>query len=540
MIKLMHLFVLGMVLVSPSIIYAEDVPAPNIILILADDMGFSDIGSYGSEIETPHLDRLAQDGLRYTQFYNAARCCPTRASLLTGVYPHEAGMGWMDSSDVLTPAYQGDLGKDVRTIGEVLHTAGYATYMSGKWHVSSARKNEAQIKDNWPMQRGFDQFYGVIGGVADYFHPNALLGNDPVEHPEGRLLTETISDHAVGFIEAHQQEHPDQPFFLYLSYTAPHWPLHAREETVAKYKGFYDAGWDALREARFKKQKAIGLWADDVALSPRDPEAEIWDDLSADQKSVFARRMEIYAAQVDEMDQGIGDVLAAVEATGKADNTLIFFLSDNGASAEFSSKGKSKDLFGPLADTWESYRLSWANAGSTPFREYKHWIHEGGIRTPLIVRWPQGIDPKLDGHFTRDLGHIVDLMATCMEVSGASYPETGVKPLQGRSLNAHFTGGENHRGPMFWEHEANMGMRDGIWKLVAKTPENEPFSEERLELYNMEEDPSELNDLADRDPERVQQMYAAWTTWGEAAGIFPLDSRDWGTRQRSRVHREEE
>jgi arylsulfatase len=226
-------------------------------------------------------------------------------------------------------------------------------------------------------------------------------------------------------------------------------------------------------------------------------------------------------------------VLSAVEAAGQTDNTLIFFLSDNGACAEFNSQGKSKDLFGNLADTWESYRLSWANASSTPFREYKHWIHEGGIRTPLIVHWPRGVDPKLDGSFVRQPGHLVDIMATCIDVSGANYPQTGVKPLRGTSLQAHFSGGDNGRGPIFWEHEANMGMRDGAWKLVAKTPANEPFSEERLELYNMDDDPSELNNLAARYPERVKQMYAAWTAWGNEAGIFPLDSRDWGKRQRA-------
>lgn len=508
---------------------ADDAIRPDIVLILADDMGFSDIGCYGSEIHTPNIDRLAATGLRYTQFYNAARCCPTRASLLTGVYPHEAGMGWMNNSDVRTPAYRGDLGKDVRTIAEMLRAAGYATFMSGKWHVSDIRKDGVDIQDNWPLQRGFDRFYGSLAGAGGYFAPQARLGNEPQVPEAGKMYTESFSDYASGFIDEHVRQHPDQPFFLYLAYTAPHWPLHAKEETIARYKGRYDAGWDALRAERFARQKELGLWTKDFPLSPREEDVEPWETLSDEQRRDYARRMEIYAAQVDELDQGIGRVLAELEKTGRLDNTLIFFLSDNGACEEFISGGKSKDLFGDLSTTWESYRRPWANASNTPFRRFKHWVHEGGIRTPLIVRWPKGVWPELANTFVREPGHVVDLMATCIDVAGADYP-ADVKPLRGDSLRPHFNGHANDRGPIFWEHEANIAMRDGNWKLVCETPPGKPFDEKRLELYNMDDDPNELHNLVAENPERVQAMLATWTAWGREAGVFPLDSRDWTHR----------
>lgn len=510
---------------------------PDIIVILADDLGFADLGCYGGEIRTPHLNRLAEGGLRYAQFYNAARCCPTRASLLTGVYPHEAGMGWMDNSDVRTPTYRGDLRKDVVTIAEVLRSAGYVTGMTGKWHVSDIRKNRGGIKDNWPLQRGFDEFYGIIGGATHYFRPGAHRGNEREPDPEDIYFTDAINDEAADFVRRTHARDPDQPFFLYVAHIAPHWPLHAREEAIAEYAGRYDGGWDALRKERLQGQYEVGLWESPVELSPRDARVRPWDEMTPDEQREFARRMEIYAAQVDVMDRGIGRLLATLEETGRMDNTLIFFLSDNGAADEFISSGPSRDIFGDLSDTWESYRVPWANAGNTPFREHKCRIHEGGMRTPLIAHWPAGIKQALSGSWVRDPGHLIDLMATALAVSGAVYPEEmdgqPVKLYRGVSLTPHFRGETLEQRPLFWEHEANIGMRDGDWKLVAMTPRNESFCESRLELFNIADDPTELNNLAGTYPERLASMYAAWRDWGEEIGVFPLDSRDWGQRSRN-------
>lgn len=507
---------------------------PNIILIMADDMGFSDLGCYGGEIQTPNLDALAKTGVRYSQFYNAARCCPTRASLLTGVYPHQAGMGWMTNANMGTPAYQGDLSKNAATIAEVLKAAGYGTYMTGKWHVSNTRKDNGGIKDNWPAERGFERFFGIVGGAGNYFKLPVYSNNEKYPSPDNFYLTHAISDSSVMFIDRHLQEKSGNPLFLYVSYTAPHWPLHALKQDVDKYRGVYDEGWDALREKRLKKQYELGLWEKEVELSPREAKVPAWDSLSKPEKDEFALRMAIYATQVHAMDQGIGRIVNKLQELGQLDNTIIFFLADNGGCAEFISSGKSKDLTGDLADTYESYRIHWANVSNTPFREYKHWVHEGGVRTPLIVHWPDGIDKDLNNRFIRDYGHLTDIMATCVELSGAHYPDTmngnPIVPMQGVSLVPHFSGKLNGKGPIFWEHEANIGIRDGDWKLVAKTPENEAFDPGSLELYNIQEDPTELHNLADEFPEKLDNMYRAWEEWAHYVQVYPMDTREYGER----------
>ncbi|WP_423126825.1 arylsulfatase [Gaoshiqia sp. Z1-71] len=507
---------------------------PNIILIMADDMGFSDLGCYGGEIKTPSLDRLAANGVRYSQFYNAARCCPTRASLLTGVYPHQAGMGWMTNANMGTPAYQGDLSKNVATIAEVLKTAGYGTYMTGKWHVSNTRKDNGGVKDNWPVQRGFDRFFGIVGGAGNYFRLPVYSNNEKYPSPENFYFTHAISDSSVMFVDRHLQQQPGNPMFMYVAYTAPHWPLHALKEDIEKYRDIYKEGWDALREKRLKKQYGLGLWEQEVELSPRDGRVPAWDSLSGEEQEEFALRMAIYAAQVDAMDQGIGRIVKKLEETGQLDNTLIFFLADNGGCAEFISSGKSKDLTGDLADTFESYRIHWANLSNTPFREYKHWVHEGGVRTPLIVHWPKGIDASLNNSCVSGYAHLTDIMATCVEVSGAKYPDKmndkEIVPMQGTSLAPHFSKQDNGRGPIFWEHEANIGMREGDWKLVAKTPENEEFNPANLELYNINDDPTELKNLAGIYPEKRDSMYNAWEKWAQYAEVYPMDTREYGER----------
>lgn len=507
---------------------------PNIILIMADDMGFSDLACYGGEIQTPNLDYLAETGIRYSQFYNAARCCPTRASLMTGVYPHQAGMGWMTNANMGTPAYQGDLGKNVATIAEVLHPSGYSTYMTGKWHLSNSRKNSGEIKDNWPLQRGFDRYFGIVGGAGNYFKLPLYSGNNRYPSPDNFYLTDAISDTSVMFIDQHFKEDSQKPMFMYVAFTSPHWPLHALEKDIKKYETVYDIGWDSIRENRLKRQYEIGLWTSETELSPRDEKVSSWELLNMEQKQDYARRMAIYAAQIDAMDQGIGRIIDKLKELGQLENTIIFFLADNGGCAEFISSGQSKDLTGDLAHTFESYRINWANVSNTPFREYKHWIHEGGVRTPLIVHWPKGINASLNNNFVSDYGHITDIMATCVEVSGANYPnqvnDQVIVPMQGTSLLQHFKGNKNNRSPIFWEHEANIGMRDADWKLVAKTDEDLQFDRKRLELYNIRKDPTELHNLANQCSEKMDSMYVIWEKWAEYAHVLPMDTREYDER----------
>jgi len=506
---------------------------PNIVLILADDLGFSDIESYGGEVETPNLNVLAAEGIRYKQFYNAARCCPTRASLMTGAYPHQVGMGWMAAADLGTPAYQGNLKDNCVTIAEVLKTAGYNTYMTGKWHLTNERKIDGMVKDNWPTQRGFDKYFGIIPGGANYFTPELYSNNQKYRAPSDFYLTSAISDTSVSYIDQHFSNGNQNPMFLYVAYTAPHWPLHALQKEIDKYKERYKAGWDQLREQRFEKQKQLGLFANHIEMSSRDSDIAAWDNLSEDEQEEMAMRMAIYAAQIDIMDQGIGQIVDKLEEKGELENTLIFFLSDNGACAEYISSGKSKEVNGK-ANTFESYRINWANLSSTPYKEYKHYTYEGGIATPLIVHWPRGIQGNLNSTFVSDYGHITDIMATCIDVAKASYPRefhgNKIVPLQGRSLVPHFSSEKNNRGVVFWEHEANIAMRDGQWKLVSRTPEDSLFLEKNLALYDMDADPVEMNNLASKYPDRVKEMYQNWISWAKSVGAFPLDTRNYNLR----------
>lgn len=513
--------------------YAAD-KRPNIILILADDMGYSDIGCYGGEISTPNIDRLAKEGLSYRQFYNGARSCPTRASLMTGLYAHQAGMGWMTAADLGRPEYQGYLNRECVTIAEVLQTAGYATYMSGKWHLASERQNLGKMKEYWPNQRGFEQYFGIVEGASNYFTTTLNRNNDQYkqEKSDDFYLTTALSDTASMFIENH--DFSEKPMFLYLAYNAPHWPLHALPKDIAKYKDTYKRGWDVLRRERFERQKRLGLFGKDVVMSERDSLVPAWSSLSSDKQAEFASRMAIYAAQVDAMDQGIGKVLKALKDRGQWENTVVVFLSDNGACAEFISSGKSKTLDGS-AETYESYRRNWANLSSTPYKEYKHHTNEGGIATPMIVHYPNGIEHQLNGGYAPEYGHIIDIMPTFAELAHADYPAEyrghRIKPMEGVSLVPNFSGKKTGRGEVFWEHEANIAVRDGKWKIVSKTLEGEPYDESKIKLYDMEADPTELHDLAATMPELRNRLYADWNRWAERVGVLPLDTRGYGQRR---------
>jgi arylsulfatase A-like enzyme len=515
---------------------------PNILLILNDDMGYSDIGCYGGEVDTPNLDRLAQGGLRFSQFYNTARCSPSRASLLTGLHPHQTGIGIL-TYDSGPEGYAGNLNQRCATIAEVLKPSGYRNYLSGKWHVSS---NLTQPTDSWPMQRGFDDFFGTIIGAGSFYDPNTLTrGNENAEHEArkpGFFYTDAISDEAVRMLREHKSRHAAQPFFQYVAYTAPHWPLHAHQEDIAKYKGRFDEGWDTLREQRLERLVNSGILDAQWQLTGRDPRQPAWTE--AEHKAWLANCMEVYAAQIDRMDQGIGRILRALEDTGQIEDTLVIFLSDNGACAEDIPEnvtidelvnklmiarshtrdgaqvrfGNNPDIAPGPEDTYQSYGQAWANLSNTPFRLYKHWIHEGGISTPLIFHWPRGIAQR--GEVRHTPGYLPDIMATICDVTGAPYPQAldgrSILPLEGHSLRQAFVADAGDRPPMFWEHEGNAAVRVGKWKLVREYPKD-------WELYDMEADRTETRDLAAQHPERVADMRRQYDAWAARCGVLPRE-----------------
>ena len=503
---------------------------PDIVVIMADDMGFSDIASYGGEIDTPNLDRLADGGLRFTQFYNTARCCPTRASLMTGLYPHRAGMGWMAAADMFRPAYRGQLSDDVNTLPEILKTAGYGTYMVGKWHLTRDVENKSP-NGSWPAQRGFDRYYGTINGGGSYYTPTTLTRDlTPInEFSDDFYYTDAISENGATFVRDHAAERADQPLFMYVAYTAPHWPLHA-PRLVEKYNHRYRAGYDELRAKRFQRQAESGLLPSDLDPQPRDAQVPAWDELEDEREQDRIHRMSLYAAQIEIMDEGIGQIVEALRETGRLDNTLILFLSDNGGCEEGGIWGFDR-TDAPIGgdDSFSSYGRSWANLSNTPFKEYKHWVHEGGIATPLVAHWPAGI--KDGGAFRTDVGHVIDIAATCVDLAGATPPEKrgekATPAIEGVSLAPAFVGEPVRRDePVFWEHEGNRAVRDDQWKLVAKGIEGE------WELYDMQSDRSEMLDVADDHPDIVSKMADQWLAWAEDQGVLPMDDRDYGTRIR--------
>lgn len=539
---------------------------PNILLILSDDMGYSDVGCFGGEIATPNLDALAAHGVRFTQFYNATRCCPTRASLLTGLYPHQAGMGFMVRT-IDHPGYRGDLSRQAVTIAEVLRRGGYRTGMTGKWHVARSHAAKDGIA-NWPVQRGFDFFYGTLRGFGSFYDPDTLCRqntfitpeNDPEYRPAQYYYTDAISDNAVAFLR--RSAGAPEPFFLYVAYTAAHWPLQAPAKDIAKYRGKYDAGYDATRQARLTRMRQLGLLPPEWQPAPT---IGRWDETA--NRAWEARCMETYAAMIDNMDQGIGRIVAQLKADGRFDNTLILFLHDNGACAERNGRQPVKqpapaglrpmrpdelqtksgppmqtrdgrwvksgpDVMAGPPDSWVGYGEAWANVSNTPFREYKHWVHEGGIATPLIAHWPAGMKPEMKrggegegerGRLIHEPSHLIDIMATCVDLAGAKYPTEfngeKIKPMEGRSLKRWLVSTQSPGAaaprPLFWEHESNRAVRDGRWKLVAM--EDQPW-----ELYDLAVDRTEINNLAAQHPEKVRTLARAWDDWAQRADVLPL------------------
>ncbi|GIQ57334.1 arylsulfatase [Flavobacterium collinsii] len=514
-------------LVSAQNKTTADSSKPNIILIMVDDMGYSDLGNYGSEIKTPNLDKLASEGLRLREFYNNSICAPTRASLLTGQYQHKAGMGFFDINLGL-PAYQGYLNKESLTLGEVFRSGGYSTLLSGKWHVGSLDQSQ------WPNQRGFDKFYGILKGASNYFdakplpfgktpYPVKLLLNNEELHPkdDSYYFTDEIGNIAVSFLDEQNKE--NKPFFLYLAFTAPHWPLQAKPVDIAKYKGKFDEGWDVLREKRIERLKANGILPANQTVSSRDPEVPEWSKLTYDEKQFWKAKMEVYAAMVDNMDQNVGKVLNKLKALKKDKNTLIIFISDNGAQGGFNTynplgRGLVRND-GPIgtSGSFDYQEQNWAYLSNTPLQQYKNNMHEGGFSSPFIAWFPSKIK---SGRIDKGTGHIIDLAPTFYELAGIEYPKeyNSVKsnPLAGKSLLPVLfdNASEVNRGaPLFWERAGNRAVRDGKWKLVSTYPSYE------WELYNIETDRGETTNVAQQNPAVVNKLSASYFDWADQTGV---------------------
>ena len=487
---------------------------PNIVVILVDDMGFSDIGCYGSEIPTPNLDALAANGLRFTQFYNTARCCPTRASLLTGLYPHQAGVGHM-TDDKGVPGYAGRLNDKCVTIAEVLKPAGYFTAMSGKWHVG-------QNYGVTPWGRGFDRSLNAAAGgfyfpesdkAKLFLNGEEIASNDP-RLPQGWYSTDLWTTFGLKFIDEALAE--KKPFYLHLCHNAPHFPLQAPAGEIEKFKGKYQIGWGATRDRRYAKMIELGIIDSKWAKSPRPPTVQPWAEVPQEEKDRFDHLMAVYAAVVHRMDKAIGDLVTGLKQRGVLDNTLILFMSDNGGNAEAGPKGRTNGDPNKGSSDWFCGE-SWAFVENTPFRLFKHFTHEGGISTPLIAHWPQGISAK--NELRHQPGHLIDIMATCVDVSGASYPaqfkDKPVLPMEGRSLVPAFKNQPISREALFWEHEGNAAIRVGDMKLVRKGRSG------TWELYDLKTDRTELHNLAADQPDKAKAMADQWEAWATRAHVKP-------------------
>ena len=478
-------------LLSLTALLGASAPAakPNILVILVDDMGWSDLGCYGGEIKTPTLDRLASKGLRFSQFYNTAKCSQTRATLLTGLYHPE----------VATMAL-----KDCMTLGEAMKRAGYFTAMSGKWHLG-----------NQPTDRGFDRYFGHLSGATNFFIGNDSfrLNGEPFKVPKtGFYTTDANTDYAIKFVN--EAVDSRKPFLLYLAYNAPHYPLQVPKEEVDKYRGKYKIGWDKLRKRRYARQKELGILAREWPLSPRPKSVKPWDSLSDKDKDKEDLRMSAYAGMVDRVDQNVGRLMAELDKLGVTDDTLLMFLSDNGGCPFERSRNTHLPPWDP--GSYWTYDTAWANACNTPWRLYKQNQHEGGISTPLIVHWPKGLKVEA-GSITHEPGHVIDIMATCLDVAGSDYPKElngrKLKPLRGKSLVPVFeTGKRKDHEVLYFQFSNNRAIRQGKWKLVSAR--GGPW-----ELYDIEADRTESNDLASAESERAAAMAKQWDAWAAEAGV---------------------
>ncbi|PQO28792.1 arylsulfatase [Blastopirellula marina] len=508
---------------------------PNIVVIMVDDLGFSDLGCFGGEINTPNIDALANGGLRFTSFYNCARCCPTRAALLTGLYPHQVGL--MRNGNSLT--------RNGVTIAEALGAAGYQTAMSGKWHLSRTQAlpdHQQQLDwlnhqsqpnrtfspvESYPINRGFQRHFGPIWGVVDYFDPFSLVeGETPIEDvPDDFYMTDAITQKSVDYIR--EMSEKDAPFFLYVAHTAPHWPLHAKPEDIAKYEKTYRDGWHKLRDARYERQVKMGLIDPQTFPKPElQGEGDDWEALDEPTREHMSQLMSVHAAMVDCVDQGVGRIVDTLKETGRLDNTLILVLADNGASPErylnpgFDRPNETREgkpiqyrgLFTPGSETtWGYIGSYWASAGNTPFRYWKAQSFEGGAHTPMIAHWPSGLKTK-PGSTTDQSGHVIDILPTCLELAGAQYPQTfeehQITPVEGLSFSPILQGNQRDGHPaLFFEHEGGKAMIADGWKLV------QPRQNGQWELYHLAKDRTETNNLAAAEPQRLAEMKRTWQAW---------------------------
>jgi arylsulfatase A-like enzyme len=521
---------------------------PNIILVLLDDMGYSDIGCYGGEIHTPNIDKLAEEGVRFTQFYNTAKCSPSRASLLTGQFPHKVGMGIISKperreeiQEKLPSGYTGDLRNNCVTMAEVLKLGGYSTYLSGKWHLTNSLDKR---RDNWPTNRGFDHYYGNMAGSGSYFWPTYMMRDDvsideEVAKDKDFYYTDEISDNAINYIQDHVNSR-DNPFFLYIAYTAPHWPLHAKPEDIEKYKGQFKEGWGVLRQKRLARMQEMGVLQKEWDISDPPKDAQTWESIPENEKEWQERRMEVYAAQISCVDDNIGRMIDTLKETGEYDNTLFIFLSDNGATREERSfRKKRKDhmininkahpigkdgkefIMGNIPNimpgpdsTHQSYGVEWGNLSNTPFRLFKNWVHEGGIATPLIFSWPRKMkEKKCQGIITHQPSQLVDIFPTILDITKFDYPlvyrDQKIEPLQGISLlPTIYTGDVNREKCLYWEHWGNCAIRKGKWKLVKEHKKD-------WELYDMNSDRTEIRDLSKKSPKIVKGLSILWNEWAK-------------------------
>ncbi len=497
---------------------------PNILLILADDLGYSDIGCFGSEISTPNIDRLAKDGVALTEFYNQARCCPTRAALMTGRYPHQVGIGAMIDNYAAEAraaaksiAYQDHLSTNSPTMAELLRGAGYRTMMCGKWHLGKR-------PEEWPVRRGFDRSFVQIDGAMNYYGGDSGKGprapmalDDQVYTPphDGFYSTDAFTDHAIEFLDEAVKQPAGKPFFLYLAYNASHWPLQAPEAEVEKYRGKYDQGWQAVRKERLERMIKLGIVPPGQEMSPMDRgNQKPWNELTEEQRKQWARRMEIYAAQTEHMDRAIGRLLEELKKLGVADNTLVLFMSDNGGAPEDPNRGDKSAPVGSR-DSFVGYARPWASVSNTPWKHHKVTAYEGGISTPLVVRWPAKVPTNRGGKLVREPAHVVDLLPTFLELAGTKYPTNGVVKPEGKSILAMLEGGRGDGNRLlFWEHEGNRAVRKGKWKLVALGPG------EAWELYDIETDRIESKNLAADKPGIVKDLAAEYDQWAARCGVI--------------------
>jgi arylsulfatase len=534
--------------------------APNIVVVMCDDLGYADLGCYGSEIPTPNVDRLAADGLRFTDYHATPMCSPTRAALMTGLEPHRAGVGHVAHSDPGFPGYAMELTPLAPTLPELLRGVGYQTLMVGKWHLTKdSQVNDAGDRSSWPLQKGFDRYYGFLDAFTNFHHPHRLIEDNhavPVDqYPDGYFVTDDFTDHAISMIRESKASDPSKPFFLYFAQAAVHAPLQAKAADIARHADRYHEGWDAVRQARYDRQVELGVVPEGVELAPRNhepgDEVQAWDDLDEDRKRLFARYMAVYAGLIDNLDQNIGRLRAALEELGEWDNTLFIFTSDNGGSREGEVDGTSayfrtlhlgrtggeepfeEDLArfdrigGPT--TLPHYPRGWAMASNTPFRLYKINAHRGGHSVPFVVSWPAGLDAADAGALRRQFVHVTDLLPTFVELAGAERPDewrgNPVLPLAGESVLATLTdaAAPGRTLDVMIENEGHRGYRRDRWEAVTRHVPRTSYSEEHWELFDMAADPTQLHDLAEQQPQLLTEMIGAWEESAWANQVFPLD-----------------